>query len=281
MKVAVLLDLDNIKNENSLSRIFVELPAFGEIVYKYGFYSNFNDKHIKRILHQYGIVPIMVPSFSNSKSCADIALTIKAMDLLSNPQIDCFAIISNDSDFILLSSRIREDNRKTIIVTDKETIDRNKYRFFDNAIDIYNLLNTSAIGENNLVSKQELTVIEGERDEMTDKVEEIIANTENIELDKVKYIDYSNENDDIIDLLNRIKIACQNIAIENDFVRLSMLVEYLNKNGNKFNPKEYGHSNRRAKDFFEKKLGKYFEIKISKSTAFIKFKEDESNGTSK
>ena len=107
MKVAVLIDLDNIKNENSLSRIFVELPNKGELYFKYGFYSNFNDKNIKKILHQYGIVPIMFPSFVDSKSCSDISLTIKAMDLLSNSEVECYAIVSNDSDFISLSNRLK------------------------------------------------------------------------------------------------------------------------------------------------------------------------------
>jgi hypothetical protein len=280
MKIAILLDLDNIKNENSLSRIFVEIPQMGEVIFKYGFYSNFNDKNIKRILHQYGIVPIMFPSFVGNKSCADISLTIKAMDLLKNPLVDCFAIVSNDSDFISLSARLKEDNIKTILVTDKESVNKEKYNFFDEGIDIYDLLNPKSVSDEILVSDMEISVLSGEKDENEEKEKSVIDKNEyknkliTGEVDNIKYIDFNNENPEVKELLTRIEVAFKNIAIEDDYARLGMLIEYLNSDGKKFNPKDYGHSNRRVKDFFEKRLYKYFHIDIRNSTAFIKFKTE-------
>lgn len=272
MKVAVLIDLDNIKNENSLSRIFVELPNKGELYFKYGFYSNFNDKNIKKILQQYGIVPVMFPSFVDSKSCSDISLTIKAMDLLSKSEIECFAIVSNDSDFISLSTRLKEDNKKTILITDKETINKEKYNFFDEGIDIYDLLNPKTIIEETLVSSKELSVDIGEKNEILTNQAETSEVDTSINVDNIKNIDFSNESPEIRDLLTRIEVAFKNIAIENDYARLSMLVEYLNTHEKKFDPKEYGHTNKRTKDFFEKRLSKYFDIETKNSTTFIKFK---------
>lgn len=274
MKVAVLIDLDNIKNENSLSRIFVELPNKGELYFKYGFYSNFNDKNIKKILHQYGIVPIMFPSFVDSKSCSDISLTIKAMDLLSNSEVECFAIVSNDSDFISLSNRLKEDNKKTILITDKQTINKEKYNYFDEGIDIYDLLNPKLITDEVLVSSKELSVDIGERNEIITNQSKTSEIESSVTVDNIKYIDFSNESPDIRELLTRIDIAFKNIAIENDYARLSMLVEYLNTHEKRFDPKEYGHTNKRTKDFFEKRLSQYFDMETKNSTTFIKFKAE-------
>ncbi|CDR30281.1 NYN domain [Acholeplasma oculi] len=274
MKVAVLIDLDNIKNENSLSRIIVELSNKGELLFKYGFYSNFNDKNIKRILQQYGIIPVMFPSFVDSKSCSDISLTIKALDLLSNIEVDCFAIVSNDSDFISLSNRLRESNKKTILVTDKQSINKEKYNYFDEGIDIFDLLNPKSNIEEILVSSKELSVDVGEKNEINTNQSEKIDIDNSIVVDNIKYVDYSSESPLIRDLLTKIQTAFNNIAIENNFARLSMLVEYLSKKGKKFDPRDYGHTSKRIKEFFERKLNQYFDIETKNSTTFIKFKTE-------
>jgi len=274
MKIAVLIDLDNIKNESSLSRIFAELPNKGELYFKYGFYSNFNDKGVKKILHQYGIVPVMYPSFVDNKSCSDISLTIKAMDMLSNNSVDCFVIVSNDSDFISLSSRLKENNKRTIIITDSQKINKEIYNYYDEAIDIYDLLNSKLATDEVLVSDKELSVDIGEKNEDTATNKNVTVVDSSVKVDNMSYVDFSYEKPEIRDLLTRINSVFKNIAIENNFARLSTLVEQLNVGERKFNPKDYGHTNKRMKDFFEKKLNKFFDIETKSSTTFIKFKAE-------
>lgn len=278
MNIALLIDLDNLKNEASLSRLFAELPTSGEIIFKFGFYSDFKDKKCESLFLTNGIVPVMVPAFSKGKSCSDISLATKAMDILyKNRNVDCFAIASNDSDFAALSIRLRKNNKKTILITDKQIVNKEQFSYFDETINIYDLLNPKVGNNEPLTSNQELPTIAGEENETAEETksqsmslrDSIVTNVDNIQ-----HVDYSNEPDDNIrELLSRIDVAFRNINIENDYARLSSLIEFLNKDGKKFNPKDYGHINGNAKDFFEKRLNKYMQLESKGQEAFVKFKE--------
>jgi hypothetical protein len=107
-RVAVLIDGDNI-SPKVISLLFNHIAGIGDPIVR-RVYSNLSggsgrwgsaaaDRSL-RIVH--------VPSVSDGKNATDIALTIDAMDTLSAGRVDAFAIVSSDSDFTPLATRIRE-----------------------------------------------------------------------------------------------------------------------------------------------------------------------------
>jgi uncharacterized LabA/DUF88 family protein len=278
-RVALLIDMDNVNNEINISRLFSEINRFGELVYKYAFYSNFNDKHAQQLLQSFGLIPIMQPAFKEKKSCSDIRLAIEAMDMLQGNKADIYVIASNDSDFITLSDRIKKEKKKVIIATDKETFDRNYYKYFDESIDIFKLINSTPPMPKAITSdKKELSISEGIKDENTSTNANGTNSPITTKTDNSSYVDFNDENPKINDLLNKISNAVLNLSNDENFAQLNMVVLAIT-GGSKFVPKDYDNAfpNNRVAEFFKIRLKKYIETKLVGSTVFIKIKSKEGN----
>jgi uncharacterized LabA/DUF88 family protein len=108
-KLAVLIDADNAQ-PSILDGLLSEIAKYGTANVKriYGDWTLPHLKGWKEHLLQYSIQPIQQFGYTSGKSSTDSSLIIDAMDLLYTGKFDGFCIVSSDSDFTRLASRIRE-----------------------------------------------------------------------------------------------------------------------------------------------------------------------------
>jgi uncharacterized LabA/DUF88 family protein len=108
-KLAVLIDADNAQ-PSIIEGLLSEIAKYGTANVKriYGDWTLPGLKGWKEVLLQYSIQPIQQFGYTSGKNATDSALIIDAMDLLYTGKFGGFCIVSSDSDFTKLASRIRE-----------------------------------------------------------------------------------------------------------------------------------------------------------------------------
>lgn len=108
-RLAVLIDADN-ASFTIADGLFDEIAKIGEASVRriYGDFAKPNANGWADILARHAIIPHHQPSYTRGKNSADIALVIDAMDVLHSGNVDGFCLVSSDSDFTRLASRIRE-----------------------------------------------------------------------------------------------------------------------------------------------------------------------------
>ncbi|MGM0450094.1 MAG: NYN domain-containing protein [Pseudomonadota bacterium] len=108
-RLAVMIDADNAQ-ASLCAELLAEVARFGVASVKraYGDWTTTNLKGWKEHLHKHAIQPIQQFSYTTGKNATDSALIIDAMDLLHEGKLDGFCLISSDSDFTRLATRIRE-----------------------------------------------------------------------------------------------------------------------------------------------------------------------------
>ncbi len=109
-RFAVLIDADN-TSPRIAAGLFEEIAKFGEASVRriYGDFSGTRLKSWAEILQKYAIDPYQQFAYTTGKNASDIALVIDAMDLLHSGRFDGFCLVSSDSDFTRLASRLREE----------------------------------------------------------------------------------------------------------------------------------------------------------------------------
>ncbi len=109
-RFAVLIDADN-TSPKIVAGLFEEIAKFGEASVRriYGDFSSPRLKSWADILQKYAIDPYQQFAYTSGKNASDIALVIDAMDLLHSGRFDGFCLVSSDSDFTRLASRLREE----------------------------------------------------------------------------------------------------------------------------------------------------------------------------
>jgi uncharacterized LabA/DUF88 family protein len=108
-KLAVLIDADNAQ-PSIVEGLLAEIAKYGTASVK-RIYGDWTDPHLrswKEILLLYSIQPIQQFRYTMGKNATDSAMIIDAMDLLYTNKFDGFCVVSSDSDFTKLASRIRE-----------------------------------------------------------------------------------------------------------------------------------------------------------------------------
>jgi len=108
-KLAVLIDADNAQ-ASVIQGLLAEVSRYGTATIKraYGDWTTQNLRSWKDVLHTMAIQPIQQFSYTNGKNATDSALIIDAMDVLHTGNVDGFCLVSSDSDFTRLATRIRE-----------------------------------------------------------------------------------------------------------------------------------------------------------------------------
>src|SRR5882757_5504806 len=108
-KLAVLIDADNAQ-PSITEALLAEVAKYGTAHVKraYGDWTGTNLKGWKDHLLAQSIQPIQQFAYTTGKNATDAALVIDAMDLLYSNRFDGFCIVSSDSDFTRLASRLRE-----------------------------------------------------------------------------------------------------------------------------------------------------------------------------
>lgn len=108
--LAVLIDADN-TSHNLIGVILEEIAKYGTayVKYVYGDWSSSALKPWKDKCLSYGLIAVQQFAYTAQKNATDIAMVIDAMDLLYSKTFDGFCLVSSDSDFTGLASRIRRD----------------------------------------------------------------------------------------------------------------------------------------------------------------------------
>lgn len=108
-KIAVLIDAENASHK-MLSAVLTELSKHGHILVKKA-YGDWSSKHLvnwKQPLNDLAITPVQQFSYTQGKNSSDAAMIIDTMDLLYTKNFDAFALVTSDSDFTKLASRLKE-----------------------------------------------------------------------------------------------------------------------------------------------------------------------------
>ncbi len=108
-RLAVLIDADNISPKVAKD-VFEELAGYGTLTVKraYGDWTTSQLNGWKDQLHAFAIAPMQQFAYTVGKNSTDSALIIDAMDLLYAANLEGFVIVSSDSDFTRLATRLRE-----------------------------------------------------------------------------------------------------------------------------------------------------------------------------
>ena len=121
-KLAVLIDADNVPYAN-VNEMLEEIAKNGTPTIK-RIYADWTKPTVsgwKNILLENAITPIQQYSYTTGKNSSDSALIIDAMDILYSGKVDGFCIVSSDSDFTRLATRLREAGMKVIGFGEKKT----------------------------------------------------------------------------------------------------------------------------------------------------------------
>jgi uncharacterized LabA/DUF88 family protein len=108
-RLAVLIDADN-ATASIIRELLAEIAKYGTATVKRA-YGDWTTSHLtqwKAHLHELAIQPIQQFRYTVGKNATDSALIIDAMDLLHSGLVDGFCLVSSDSDFTRLATRIRE-----------------------------------------------------------------------------------------------------------------------------------------------------------------------------
>ncbi len=122
LKLAVLIDADNVPYSN-IKGMLEEIAKFGTPTFKriYGDWTKPTLSGWKTVLLENAISPVQQYSYTSGKNSSDSALIIDAMDILYTGEVDGFCIISSDSDFTRLATRLREAGKKVFGIGEKKT----------------------------------------------------------------------------------------------------------------------------------------------------------------
>jgi uncharacterized LabA/DUF88 family protein len=121
-RIAVLIDADNAQ-ASIIEGLLAEISKYGVASTKriYGDWTKQQASSWKAVLMENGINPVQQFNYTTGKNATDSAMIIDAMDLLYSNKFDIFCIVSSDSDFTRLASRIRESGSLVFGFGEKKT----------------------------------------------------------------------------------------------------------------------------------------------------------------
>ncbi len=122
LNIAVLIDGDNIPSA-SVKEMMEEIAKYGNPTIKriYGDWTKPNLSKWKNLLLENAITPIQQYGYTTGKNATDSAMIIDAMDILYSEKVNGFCLVSSDSDFTRLATRLREAGMQVIGIGEKKT----------------------------------------------------------------------------------------------------------------------------------------------------------------
>ncbi|MCL2343666.1 MAG: NYN domain-containing protein, partial [Firmicutes bacterium] len=122
LRLAVLIDADNAPRD-SIKGLIDELAIYGVPTIKriYGDWTSPNLKGWKESLLENAFTPVQQYSYTTGKNSTDSAMIIDAMDILYAGRMDGFVLVSSDSDFTRLATRLREAGMYVIGIGERKT----------------------------------------------------------------------------------------------------------------------------------------------------------------
>lgn len=124
MNLAVLIDADNIPS-SYIKEMTEEIAKYGNPTIKriYGDWTKPNLAKWKKVLLENAVSPVQQYSYTSGKNATDSAMIIDAMDILYSGKVEGFCLVSSDSDFTKLATRLREAGMLVIGIGEKKTPD--------------------------------------------------------------------------------------------------------------------------------------------------------------
>jgi uncharacterized LabA/DUF88 family protein len=132
-KIAILIDGDNAQ-ANLLPQTLVEAGKYGLVTVRriYGDWTTPSMNSWKEVLNFHAVQPVQQFRYTVGKNATDSAMIIDAMDLLHSDVVDGFCLVSSDSDYTRLATRIRESGVFVMGIGEKKTP-----KPFVNACDVF------------------------------------------------------------------------------------------------------------------------------------------------
>lgn len=122
LNLAVLIDGDNIPSAH-VKEMMEEIAKYGNPTIK-RIYGDWTKPHLtkwKNLLLENAITPIQQYGYTTGKNATDSAMIIDAMDILYSEKVNGFCLVSSDSDFTRLATRLREAGMQVIGIGEKKT----------------------------------------------------------------------------------------------------------------------------------------------------------------
>jgi uncharacterized LabA/DUF88 family protein len=266
-RFTLLIDADNAQAK-AIDAILTEAARYGDVTSRrcYGDWTNPQSKSWKEILNKHAIQPMQQFAYTVGKNATDSALIIDAMDLLYTGKFDGFFLVSSDSDFTKLATRLREVGLEVIGIGRRSTPEAfraacNKFIFTETIMDDENSpdeikKNTKSVETSTAVSQFSNNIISPAP--QNDKSNQ-----------SAKIVEPSKDNN----LKKLIKEAIESASEEDGWGHLGGVGSYIPRVDSSFDPRNYG---------FEK-LGKlirsldYVEVQQKNidngSNTYIRFKD--------
>ncbi|MCX2839801.1 MULTISPECIES: NYN domain-containing protein [Salinimicrobium] len=170
-RLAVLIDGDNIPSAY-VKEMMEEIAKYGNPTIK-RIYGDWTKPHLakwKNVLLENAVTPIQQYGYTQGKNATDSAMIIDAMDILYSEKVDGFCLVSSDSDFTRLATRLREAGMNVIGIGEKKTPDP-----FIVACDRF--IYIEILKNQTKESSKEKETKKSDYDKITNKVIKLIAST--------------------------------------------------------------------------------------------------------
>lgn len=165
-KIAMLIDGDNAQ-AGLLSQMLVEAGRYGQVTVRriYGDWTTTSMNSWKETLNFHAFQPIQQFRYTIGKNATDSAMIIDAMDILHESVVDGFCLVSSDSDYTRLATRIRETGIFVMGIGEKKTP-----KPFVNACDVFVYTENLATEKKSVQQKQsnnsKVRKVGGEKEEL-------------------------------------------------------------------------------------------------------------------
>jgi len=217
--LAMLIDGDNAQ-ANLLVKMLVEAAKYGQVTVRriYGDWTTNNMKSWKETLNYHAFQPIQQFRYTIGKNATDSAMIIDAMDILHSDAVDGFCLVSSDSDYTRLATRIRETGIFVMGIGEKKTP-----KPFVNACDVF-------VYTENLVD-QEKKISKSRNAKRTTPKSKVETKPKKVE----------SENDVEADPMPLLEQAFDMAVQEDGWARLDRMGSNLYQLDPGFDPRTYGH----------------------------------------
>ncbi|MDA3932647.1 MAG: NYN domain-containing protein [Tenericutes bacterium] len=242
--IALLVDAENI-SPKYIEIIVDEANKYGKINYRrvYGDWTTPQLNPWKQKMNEFGLTPVQQYAYTSGKNSSDFTLIIDAMDILYSGKVNSFCIVSSDSDFTKLVTRLREDNMFVFGMGESKT-----------PISLVNSCETFSYLDKMLSSY--------DIEDKGPKRKSVKPTTETVVQDA---------NKTSITPLRKVKLELKNMINSNTeddgWAYWSLIAQLIQKKYPGFHPRNYG-KNMRPVEFFEKM--KDFQVKKEDTVIYIK-----------
>jgi uncharacterized LabA/DUF88 family protein len=233
-RFALLIDADNAQAK-AIDAILTEAARYGDATSRrcYGDWTNTQLAGWKSVLNKHAIQPMQQFAYTSGKNATDSALIIDAMDLLYTSKFNGFFLVSSDSDFTKLATRIREAGLEVIGIGKRSTPESfrvacNKFIFTETIMD--------DVGAADEIKKTKKAIKTSITTKQNSKVTISPSTLNDKKEQSTKIVDPSKDNQ----LKKLIKEAIESASEEDGWANLGPVGGYIPRLDSSFDPRNYG-----------------------------------------